>query len=88
MLYKPSRTDERFASVEPVAFRDFASFGQREKDLEDLIAQNLFEVLFEDERLMPVYQQQGAQAREAKQMRSHARGPTAGRCPDGTERPE
>ena len=61
MLYKLSRTGGRFDAVEPVGFRDFASFGQLEKDLEDLIARNILDVLFEDAGLMPIYQQQQGQ---------------------------
>ena len=63
MLYKLSSTSGRFDAVEPVAFKDFGSFGQLEKDLEDLIARNILGVLFEDAGLMPIYQErQGQQA--------------------------
>ena len=61
MLYELSRTDGRFDAVEPVAFSDFASFGQLEKDLEDLIARNILGVLFEDAGLMPIYQERQGQ---------------------------
>ena len=61
MLYKLSGTDGRFDAVEPVAFGDFASFGQLEKDLEDLIARNILGVLFEDAGLMPIYQERPGQ---------------------------
>ena len=63
MLYKLSRTGGRFDAVEPVAFRDFVSFGQLEKDLEDLIARNILGVLFEDAGLMPIYQERPASRR-------------------------
>ena len=63
MLYKLSSMGGRFDAIEPMAFRDFASFGQLEKDLEDLIARNILSVLFEDAGLMPIYQErQGQQA--------------------------
>ena len=63
MLYKLGSTDGKFDAVEPVAFRDFGSFGQLEKDLENLIARNILDVLFEDAGLMPIYQErQGQQA--------------------------
>ena len=61
MLYKLSRTGGSFDAVEPVAFGDFASFGQLEKDLEDLIARNILGVLFEDAGLMPIYQERRGQ---------------------------
>lgn len=50
MLYKLNSTDGQFDSIEAVAFSDFADFGHREKDLEDLIARD---VLFEEVGLMP-----------------------------------
>ena len=61
MLYKLKSVEGRFAEVERMPFRDFASFGQREKDLEDLIARNLLDVLFEDAGLMPVCQERQGQ---------------------------
>ena len=61
MLYKLSSSDERFDGIEPIAFKDMASFDQLEKDLENLIAQNILDVLFEDAGLMPIYQQQQGQ---------------------------
>ena len=48
MLYKLSWTDGRFGAIKPVDFSDFASFGQLENDLEDLVARNILGVLFED----------------------------------------
>ncbi|MYH13556.1 MAG: hypothetical protein F4149_00075 [Gammaproteobacteria bacterium] len=63
MLYKLGSTEGRFDTVEPLAFKDFGSFGQLEKDLEDLIAGNILGVLFEDAGLMPIFQErQGQQA--------------------------
>lgn len=62
MLYKLSSTNGAFDKLEPVAFKDFASFGQLEKDLEELIAGSILEVLFEDASLMPVFQERQYQA--------------------------
>lgn len=62
MLYKLSSTDGRFDHIEPVAFKDFASFGQLEKDLEELIAGSILEILFEDASLMPIFQERQYQA--------------------------
>lgn len=61
MLYKLHSIDGKFDKIEPVAFKDFASFGQLESDLEELIAKNLLGVLFEDARLMPVFQERRGQ---------------------------
>jgi hypothetical protein len=62
VLYKLSSTNGVFDKLEPVAFKDFASFGQVEKDLEHLIAGSILEVLFEDASLMPVFQERQYQA--------------------------
>ena len=62
MLYKLNLTNGKFDKIEPVAFKDFSSFGQSEKNLEALIAQNLLGVLYEDARLMPIFQERQYQA--------------------------
>ncbi len=49
-----SSTNGKFDTLEPVAFKNFSNFGNHEKDLEDLIAGNILEVLFEDASLMPI----------------------------------
>ncbi len=62
MLYKLGSSNGKFAKLEPVAFRDFASFGNNEKNLENLIANSILDVLFEDSSLMPVFQERQRQA--------------------------
>lgn len=62
MLYKLSSTNGTFDRLEPVAFKDFSSFGQLEKNLEDLIAGSILEILFEDASLMPIFQERQYQA--------------------------
>lgn len=62
MLYKLGSSDEKFDKLEPVAFKDFSSFGNLEKDLEELIAKSILEVLFEDASLMPIFQERQYQA--------------------------
>jgi len=57
MLYKLGSSSDKFDKLEPVAFKDFSSFGNVEKDLEDLIAKSILDVLFEDLSLMPIYQE-------------------------------
>jgi len=62
MLYKLGLSHEKFDKLEPVAFRDFSSFGNNEKDLENLIASSILDVLFEDSSLMPIFQERPWQA--------------------------
>ncbi|MEP1385255.1 MAG: hypothetical protein ABJK64_15845 [Paraglaciecola sp.] len=62
MLYKIEEQAEVFEKLEPVEFKDFSSFGKLEKDLENLIANSILDVLFEDARLMPVFQERQWQA--------------------------
>lgn len=62
MLYRLSSTDGTFDKIEPVAFKDFSRFGQLEKNLEDLIAGSILEILFEDASLMPIFQERQYQA--------------------------
>ena len=57
MLYMLSSSDEKFNKLEPVAFKDFSSFGNIEKDLEDLIAKSILDILFEDAGLLPIFQE-------------------------------
>ena len=61
MLFRLIPADESTGRIEPVPFQSFAQFGL-EKDLENLIAQNLFGVLFEHSPLMPIFQEQPLQA--------------------------
>lgn len=60
MLYKLSQ--QPGLSIEPVAFKDFSHFGHLEKQLEDLIARNILDVLFEESGLMPIFQERSYQA--------------------------
>ena len=62
MLYKLSSSDKQFNGLEPVAFKDFAGFGNNEKNLENLIANSILDVLFEDSSLMPIFQERPWQA--------------------------
>lgn len=62
MLYRLSSTEGTFHKIEPVAFKDFSSFGQLEKNLEDLIAGSILEILFEDASLIPIFQERQYQA--------------------------
>ncbi|MBC8556008.1 MAG: hypothetical protein H8D23_40865 [Candidatus Brocadiales bacterium] len=62
MLYKLGSSNGKFDKIELVAFKDFASFGNLEKDLEELIAKNILDILFEDSSLMPIFQERQYQA--------------------------
>lgn len=62
MLYKLGSSDGKFNKLEPVQFKDFSSFEKLEKELEELIAKNILEVLFEDSSLMPIFQERQYQS--------------------------
>jgi hypothetical protein len=62
LLYKLQSTAGKFDKLEPIAFKDFSFFGNLEKDLEDLIAKNILEVLFEEASLMPIFQERQYQS--------------------------
>jgi len=62
MLYKLGSTEGKFNLLEAVAFKDFSSFGNNEKDLENMIANSILDVLFEDASLMPIFQERQRQA--------------------------
>ena len=62
MLYKLGSSNGKFDRIEPVEFKDFSSFGNLEKDLEELIAKSILDVLFEDSSLMPIFQERQYQA--------------------------
>ena len=62
MLYKLSSSSGQLDVLKPVEFKDFASFRKLEKDLEELIAKNILDVLFEDSSLMPIFQERQRQS--------------------------
>ena len=59
MLYKMNITDNNkvVPQLEPARFSSFKNLGLREKDLENIISENLFEVLYSESPLMPIYQE-------------------------------
>jgi hypothetical protein len=61
MLYKLSKTGVAFDSIEPLPFKTFADCGQTEKDLENLLSENLLDGLFEGNELMPIFQERARQ---------------------------
>jgi hypothetical protein len=62
MLYKLHSSNGLFDKLSPVEFKDFSSFGKLEKDLEELIAKSILDILFEDYSLMPIFQERSYQA--------------------------
>lgn len=59
MLYKINSIDNKdeVQQLEPIPFSSFSGLGLKEKDLENLISENLFEVLFFESPLMLIFQQ-------------------------------
>lgn len=53
MLYKLGRTQNKYDAIDPLPFSGLPL----EKELEDLLAQNLWDVLFESNQLMPIRQE-------------------------------
>ena len=62
MLYKLGSSENRkFNNLEPVEFKNFSNFGKLEKDLEELIADNILDTLFEESGYMPISQERARQ---------------------------
>ena len=57
MLYKLSKSAQTFDAIDPLPFSSLPL----EKELEDLLAQNLWDVLFESSQLMPIFQERAWQ---------------------------
>ncbi len=62
MLYRLERGEDILARLEAVPFLDMADLQSLEKHLETLLASHLFDSLFEDARLMPIFQERQFQA--------------------------
>jgi hypothetical protein len=62
MLYKLGSSNGNFDKLEPIPFKDFSNYGKLEKHLEDLLANSILDVLFEDSGLMPVFRERQYQA--------------------------
>ena len=63
MLYKINSIDNKddVQQLEPIPFTSFSGLGLKEKDLENLISENLFEVLFFKSPLMLIFQERQGQ---------------------------
>ncbi len=62
MLYELVLNEESTESLRPLPFMDFADVEGLEKDLENLLADNLLDTLFEEAPLMPFFQERRRQA--------------------------
>lgn len=62
MLYKLTLDDTNPNGLEPVEFYELSDLNKIEKDLENLLAENLLNKLFEDNALMLIYQERPYQS--------------------------
>ena len=62
MLYEISKSEGKFTHLDPLKFQNMAHFGNQEKDLENILASSMFQVLFEEARLFPIFQERSYQA--------------------------
>lgn len=62
MLYRLSASADALGKLEPLPFLDAGNLQQREKDLENLLASHLLDVLFEDAPLLAMFQERQLQA--------------------------
>jgi hypothetical protein len=62
MLYKLTAKGDGLGALEPLPFLEVADLQKREKDLENLLASHLLDVLFEDAALQPIFQERSLQA--------------------------
>jgi hypothetical protein len=62
MLYKLERDGDGLGTLDPLPFLDAADLQRREKHVENLLAEHLLDVLFEDAALLPIFQERSLQA--------------------------
>jgi hypothetical protein len=62
MLYKINLECKPLEALEPVPFKDIGQYSRLEKDLENILTANLFDVLFEEAQLFPIFQERPLQA--------------------------
>ena len=62
MLFKLENLGGELGSLEPLPYLDASDLEKLEKDIENLLAKHLLNVLFEDESLLPVFQERQLQA--------------------------
>jgi hypothetical protein len=62
MLYKLEMDDDGKKILSPMSFLEMADIDKIEKDLENLLAEHLLDVLFDDAILMPIFQERSFQS--------------------------
>ncbi len=62
MLYLLSPSNEGLGTLEPLPFLDASNLQGTEKDLENLLATHLLDVLFEGAPLLPIFQERQLQS--------------------------
>jgi hypothetical protein len=62
MLYRLAASDDGLGTIEPLPFLDTSDLQRTEKDLENLIATHLLDVLFEGAPLLPIFQERQLQS--------------------------
>jgi len=62
MLYKLKGIQGTWGDLDPMPFKDMSDLGSLEKNLENLLAAHLLDVLFEGAILMPIFQERALQA--------------------------
>lgn len=61
MLYRLTEENSKFKGLESVEFQGLHGAGGLEKDLENILSEHLFDVIFEDGTLMPIHQERKRQ---------------------------
>jgi len=62
MIYRLSPSDHGLGTLEPLPFLDASDLQRTEKDLENLLATHLLDVLFEGAPLLPIFQERQLQS--------------------------
>lgn len=62
MLYRLTSSDQSLGTLEPLPFLDVSDLQRSEKNLENLLATHLLEVLFEGAPLLPIFQERQLQS--------------------------
>jgi hypothetical protein len=62
MLYRLSPSNEGLGALEPLPFLDASDLQRTEKDLDNLLATHLLDVLFEGAPLLPIFQERKLQS--------------------------
>lgn len=62
MLYKLNFGEHTAATLEPLKFGDLSAVGKLEKDLENILADHLLNVLYEEAQLMTIFQERQRQS--------------------------